>query len=350
MQLVFKPVNGATAGEEKVLDTDFQKFSPSTHGNMRWETMASYLNSAIRKYIIPHVGRAWYDEMASAVQLETELNDQQSEALFLLKSAAAQYAEYESLAGLKVANTDMGPVSQQDREGTARSASAFDYYESRRNAILKADDHLDQLLAYLDSRAKAGDAGFNTYSNSDPYQNEGSDFFRSSSEMEQYLNIKGSRRAFASIIRYFKKAERRYIRPLIGEQFYNELKTEYRTATLSAENEEALGLLQNCLAEYGLYEAIPHISCILQNDGIVIVSATNAFDSTRNSNTIFGQAMIERVQDKSLHDGRLASRELEVHLTTNLDDYPTYRDHHHDAESSVGRPIIGEQDSGAIIL
>lgn len=350
MQLIFKTTDVPAGKEPLVSHTDLKKYSPSTHRNLAWETMSPFVEEGTRRYVIGHVGRDWYEAIAAKYQAGTALSDEETEAVSLLQRAVTHYAIYEFTAGMLTAETDMGTISRRDREGTAQAASGFAYHETRRNAMLSGDAALDDLLAFLTDQVRAENTDFDLFAASPNYLTLGSDFFRTTDEMDEFLNIRGSRRAFKSIARYFKKAEMRYLRPILGVHFYEELASEYFVGTANPVHKEVLRLSRAYLAEVGLIEAIPHISCVLKADAIVIISSTDSFNSAGNSNTLFGQAMIERVQAKAELDAKRAKRELEEELIVNRAAYPTYLANHYDEGAAAGATIVGDANSGALIL
>ncbi|MEL6141573.1 MAG: DUF6712 family protein, partial [Bacteroidota bacterium] len=325
MRLLFK-LGQNPPQNPTVSDTDIREFVPSFHRNMDWLTARPFINPATRKYLIPHIGRAYYDFIADKFDTDAALTESEQEALELMKRVVAFGVSYDFSIEMNIRLSDTGPQQTSDQEGTSSPPSQWAFSTKNWNTITEMDRYLDQLLVFLDQKVKAGETEFDLYKNSDQYENEGSDFFRSVEEMDQYLNIRGSRRAFKSIARYFKEAERKYILPIIGEDFSNELKSQYLDGSLNQQNKNALILIQRCVAQYGLFESIPHISCVLQADSIVIVSTTDGFNSRSISNTLFGQAMIERVRQHAQQEALKERRELINHLLNNADDYPTYRD------------------------
>lgn len=349
MQLLFKVAEDAGA-KPIVGNTDFKRFAPSAHRNMAWENMSVFVGDATRDYVIPHLGKAFYDVIASLYHSENAPNEKQSEAIELLKGAIAQYALYDSFGEMLVRSSDVGAINSRSTEGTAAPASPWSYHESRRNTIRKADRKLDLLLQFLDQEVKAANEDFATYRDSAAYQAEGSLFFPTTDVMDKYINIEGSRRAFVSIARYFRKAELRHLKPVLGQEFFDSLVAKVKAGTLTEAEEKLLPYIRQFMAEWGIFEAIPHISCVMTGNAIFVVSSTDSFTTKGNSNTIFGQAMIDRVQQKAETDARVAQQELINFLTDNKEDYQIYLDNRYDDEADTGILPYGQEDGGSIIL
>lgn len=347
MNLLFKLSNPGIPNPT-VTQSDIKNYVASMHKNMAWETVLPFIAPATREYLIPHIGRTFYDLIATKYNEDEEnLTLEEIEAVELMKQVVAYGVSLDFAIEMNVRLTDTGPQQTSDQEGTSTSPSQWAHSTKNWNTMRKMDKQLDFLLQYLHEHTNIPE--FSTYAISKQYAAEGSDFFRTVDEMNEYLNIEGSRRAFSVIAKYFKKAERRYIAPLLGEDFYNELKDAYFNVAMTEEQSKVITLVQRCVAEYGMVEAIPHLSCVLQNDGIVVVSRMDGFNSRSISNTLFGQAMIERVQQKCEQDATTERRELQSFLLKKADDYPTYLNSDAYPTEDTGLNIYSAGD-GAIIL
>lgn len=348
MRLLFK-LEIPPSGSSIVAYSGIKDYLPQINRNMSWETIEPFLNPAARKYLIPHVGRAFYDVIADAFNDET-ITGPQVEALELMQRVVAHGAALDFSLRMNVNLTDMGPQQNSDKEGTSNSPSQWSFSTTNWNTVREMDQALDSLLLYLDEQIKLDNLVFVDYQSSNAYKKEGSDFFRTVEEMDDYLNIQGSRRAFNRIAKYFKKAERRYILPILGQEFYDELKTAYRSGTTTSEQDVAVEIVQRCVAEFGAYEAIPHISAVWQNDGIVIVSKTDGFTSKSISNTLFGQSMIERVRAHTQEDGEKEIRELKSFLFVNADEYPTYKNSSAYSSEDDTNEMYGGEEAGGVLI
>jgi len=66
------------------------------------------------------------------------------------------------------------------------------------------------------------------------------------------------------------KAQRQYLRPFLGKDFYNEILDDFAASTLSADNQELLdSYLKNMMAHYIVYERLPQINYHVTNSGTV---------------------------------------------------------------------------------
>jgi len=70
---------------------------------------------------------------------------------------------------------------------------------------------------------------------------------------------------------YILPAQRQYLRPFLGKDYYNEILTQVEASTLSADNSTLLNsYLKPALAYFVVYDAFPNISMNITNKGIFI--------------------------------------------------------------------------------
>lgn len=63
-------------------------------------------------------------------------------------------------------------------------------------------------------------------------------------------------------------AEENYIRPVLGLEFYEELRAQTGGASITSDNQEVLDLLKPALAYFVKYEALPQIALPASNKGL----------------------------------------------------------------------------------
>jgi len=79
------------------------------------------------------------------------------------------------------------------------------------------------------------------------------------------------------------KTQRQYVRPLISEDFYEELQTQVAGGSLTPANETLLeNYIQPMLAHYILYEALPSIRNNVTSSGVMDAQSDFAIPSTRS--------------------------------------------------------------------
>jgi len=74
----------------------------------------------------------------------------------------------------------------------------------------------------------------------------------------------------ALVDEYIIKAQRKYIRPLLGEDFYDEILTQSAAASLTSDNTTLVNsYLKPCLSYYVIYESLPQIKNSISSSGVV---------------------------------------------------------------------------------
>ena len=74
----------------------------------------------------------------------------------------------------------------------------------------------------------------------------------------------------ALVAKYIIKAQRKYIRPLLGEDFYDEILTQSAAASLTSDNTTLVNsYVKPCLAYYIIYESLPQIKNNISSSGVI---------------------------------------------------------------------------------
>tara|TARA_Y100001963_G_scaffold151638_1_gene234867 strand:- start:715 stop:1209 length:495 start_codon:yes stop_codon:yes gene_type:complete len=74
----------------------------------------------------------------------------------------------------------------------------------------------------------------------------------------------------ALVEKYIIKAQRKYIRPLLGDDFYDQILTQSAAGSLSTDNSALVtNYLKPCLAYYVIADAFPSIKSNITSSGVV---------------------------------------------------------------------------------
>ena len=331
-------------------ETDFLKYYGGAHRNLHSSTLMPYEEPALRAYLLPHLGRSFYDVLNAYDESGTNDKPRLTEALKLLKRSLVYYMMYDALPDLNVQLTDLGPQQTNDGNGTSNSPSQWSFKAKRWNSMRQADQTLDQLLQFLEEQEGED---FATWRASVERSRQRCSVFSSPREIDQHLNIQGSRRAYDTIIPYFRKAEWRYLEPVLGQEFLKEIATQYaKPEDGKPLHDRAIVLTQRVLAEYGLLMAIPNLTCVIDGEGIVIVSRRDGFDERSGSGLVYNQAAIARLQQSAEGNGATALQDLRAFLRKNADadELTTYKSSDAYPRAEPSNTIISDPDSGAVFL
>lgn len=348
MDLIFK-----ASGADPLLikHSNFREHYPGIHPNTDWASFSPYISKAIRKHLLPWIGRELYDDLATKFQDDETLTTAQAETLELMQNAAAYYAVYQAMPFMNLQLTALGVQQSNDREGTSSPPSQWSFMVTRWNALIQADSSLDQLMQQLADQVAAETAYYDLYKNSAAFNYGASAFFRETQELDAFLNFQGSIRAYKSLIKYVAEAEKRFVKPVLGAEMYAELQGEVEANDLTSENATLLEFVRPLAAAYGLYLAIPHLTLVIESDGFKVVSQTDTMNNRRGLTTETHQRAIESLRQQTEENGHQARSDLTAFLYTNADDYPTFKNSSvYESYVSTDTTYESEDGKGAVFL
>lgn len=323
MKSIFKKTTGSPAATDKVGDYNFKEHYPDVNMNMMWNELNPYIRQATRRYIIPYVGQELYDDIADDIQAGAILTASQTEFVERLRDAVAYSAIMTILPKKKTAITSMGAVENVAKEGTT-SASLWGFRTTLWSVAQDADRCIDEMLSYLEARAKSGDTAFDLWKASDSYNIGKADIFRTTEEFQTYQNINNSRRTYLILLPVIKQATKQHIIPLLGQDQYDELVTAFKADNLTAEQSALLENVRMSVAAWGVYYATNKVPVLPDQDGWRIIGNSDAIDQRAYSAEIT-QGAIVRIRDAAEQDARQNTADLTAFLHENGDDYPTWK-------------------------
>lgn len=317
MDLVFKVVTTPAPAVPVVADTNIQDHFTGMNSQFAWKEVKPTIEQATDNYILPFIGEELYSDLASKYQAGTALTTKQARTLQLLQRAVIYYAAYSLMSEKIAALTPLGVV-QNTPDGGSVPTNQWSFTEKKLDLLSKADTALDKLLQYLDEQT---DAYFDLFFDSEAAQYKTANWIKHTKDLDEYVNIKQSRRSFVSIVPHIARAERDILEPLLCSTLYNALKTPTTDAQLVL-----IPYLKEIAAYKGAAAALPHHRIVIDGDGFRVVSQTDGFTDRRNlTNSVHEQAVGALLT--AYHErGDKAIRALMTYLEANLDTYPDYRD------------------------
>jgi hypothetical protein len=268
------------------------KLFTDVHKQTDWATLKLYVQQAEQSYIIPIMSAAMYKNYSDLINnpanaskpFEEIFTTQQDLTAFnFIAAALANYALYEAFPFLNTAVGDIGVLQQSSKEGTSNPAAQW-RYESRRFAHLSnADRFIDQALAYMEANASF----FADWAASPSYTINKDLFIADSYKLSMYIGTGGSRRAYLALRPHLRMAEKKYIIPAIGQELYNELKTQMQAnpPTLTDDNKTLLPLIEEGLAWAAYFEGLPFLSVKFNNDGVQVISSNDGINNKQAAGT-----------------------------------------------------------------
>lgn len=319
MKLLFKPK--VSTQFTHVKDYNFREHYPGAHANLAWDTLEPFIRQATKSHILTYIGKEQYDDLTTEYHNDS-LSEEQKELVEHLQDAIAYYTAYDAMPILNTNIAAMGVQQAAANDSSSVPTNQWSYKNTRWQTIQKADTFLDQALAYLEDNL----SDFTIYQSSGAYRIHTSNFFTTTTTLNAYLNIQSSRRSFSVLSKYLIKAEERYLLPILGDQFFNDLKTKLKDNTLTNLQKTLIPYLQRVVSEYGLFEAIPHLTLIIESDGFKIISSGDGMDDRKNLTNFTHRDAIESLKYKAEENGRTYTADLIKFLFKKVEDYPLWKE------------------------
>jgi hypothetical protein len=276
------------------------------------EIQPSYLQ-AVDEYIVPALSRAFYNELATA---ENPTEDQ-NKALEYLGRALAHYTHF--LYSF-VNSVQVGSQGIQETSGSSsQPVRQWVGYDYRKSLIRSGDVALDVMLEWLEENAEK----FPTWKNSEAYTKGIDLFFIRADQMKEFCNVSGGRRTYLALRPYIRRAERNYIKPLLGDTLFDQLKLEIKTGEVSSENKKLIEeYIRPALAPLSLLKAIPELSLEMTDEGIKFKSYDNGINKRGMASNEDKSLMFQSLDT----DGNAELKTLEGFLIKNVADYPAFEE------------------------
>jgi hypothetical protein len=343
MDLLFRPID-PQAEDIRVLDTTFEKHYPAIDTNTRWATIEPFVRQATDRYILPHIGSAMYGELMDHID-EGDEDEHLDTFIGYLRDALAHYAMYHALPKLNVVVGDLGVGQNRPTEGNFNATGQWQYKSTMWALIESADASMDIALSYAEARVHAGDDFFHLYAESSGRSRVPA-LYRTTDEMQRYVDIRNSRRTFLRVAPYVDIAYVRHIRPVVGDAFYNDLIGKMDAGTLDAKESGALEHIRRALAMYAMTEAIPAINAIVEGDGVRVATHTDFYDSRNNATPNATEVLIARLAKNAA----TYRADLQEYLYTNADDLPIWKADKYQTDITARRIVTSNERTGGIML
>jgi len=322
MKSIFKKTTGSPAATDKVGDYNFKEHYPDVNMNMMWSELSPYIRQAVRTFLLPFLGQAYYDDIADDIQAGTSLTTHQAEFVERMRDAAAYAAIMTVLPKKKTAITSMGAVEPVGKEGTT-STSLWGFRTTLWSVAQDADRYIDQMLEFLEARAKAGDTNFDLWANDAAFNMGKADLFRTTGEFNTYQNINNSRRTYLALLPILKQATKQHLIPVVSQEQYDALVAAYRADTLTSAQEKLLEKVRMAAAAWAVYYATNKMAILPDQEGWRVISNADAIDQRAYSSEVT-MAAIERIRGAAEQDARQNTADLTAFLAENKADYPLW--------------------------
>lgn len=284
-----------------------------------WESFAPFAKRMEREYIVPAIGRAFYNELLS--YLEGSTTDAITDELIdLLRSASAQLIVSEALSSEGLVNIKDGgaQVNNQENEPYARK---WQVDQVRAKSLANAMGDIDRVLEYLEDNSST----FTTWKGSAAYTAYTDRLVYKTAVFEQYRPIGNSRLTFKALSADVFMCEKVHLVNLMSKEQYTELVDKvHASAALVAPYIDLREHAERFVVYRSLLSAVPQIAVKVSPRGITLEALEVNIEQNQTSkpaDAASRELLMSDLEDKA----RDAASRLKAYLEANADDLPLYK-------------------------
>jgi len=284
------------------------------------ENWFPYIDEAQETFIKPVLGDVLYDQLQSAMNPDSlaqegrPIDGRLVDLLVMIRKPLALYALWLGADEFGVSISSQG--IQVIESPTHKTAPQYRVQNLKENWIRRANTSLDLVLKFLDEH-KEDYPG---------YEPQDADLFiRGTLEFNSEVDIRESRRVFVSLKPIIRSVEKKYIRPTLSAELFDELKSAWQSGEdLTTSQIALLDLIRPALAHLTMARALLEISIDILDWGI-FDTAGNTFASV-SSKQASNKDRISIMAEANQRDGESELKALQQFLdeTASEDVYPAY--------------------------
>ena len=284
------------------------------------ENWFPYIDEAQETFIKPVLGDVLYDQLQGAMNPDDHAPDVRPidgrfvDLLAMIRKPLALYALWLGADEFGVSISSQG--IQVIESPTHKTAPQYRVQNLKENWIRRANTSLDLVLKFLDEH-KEDYPG---------YVCQDADLFiRGTLEFNSEVDIRESRRVFVSLKPVIRSVEKKYIRPALSAELFDELKEALQSDEGLAEEQKVLiGMIRPALAHLTMARALLEISIDVLDWGI-FDTAGNTFANV-SSKQASNKDRISIMAEANQRDGEAELKALQQFLdeSASEDLYPAY--------------------------
>lgn len=296
-------------------------YTPSFNKNVAWESVEPLIRTAEEQFVVPMIGSELHDELLTAYSAYplTPMTTAQEAIIRRLQKAIASFTAFLFVQEMLMQLSDMGPTEStgdkaiMPRQWVTRNSMSYHWKQ--------AHIFLDKALQYLELNANA----YSTWKTSDSFSEQTGSFINRAADLGGYLPTDVNSIVFLKLKPHIKEAERRYIRPVLGPNFFDELLAaiaDKATTALTDAQSQVLHYIRYALSRWALHAAIPYLQMEIGEGGMV----APGFDDGIEKKNKPSLQQINSLWVSSEQAARIFTLDLRNFLDVNAADYPTWSD------------------------
>lgn len=259
-------------------NSDFQDDFKLIDKNMSFKNMEQHISNAEEQYIVKVLGAAQLAEVQDAYTADPSPAISAPLAALLTKcqNAIRELALYIGLPKLNLRISDLGVMKSDSQDYV--SSSGGEMYFARLQYLIDGYKALDALYKFLEENK----ADYPLWTGATVYTQYKSLLVNTTELFSSFVNAVDNRWLFSKLIPQQKNVERMRVRPALGAEFFDDLKSGFADGSLSSDEEELLVDIQNAIALYTYADALTDPTV---RELIRVMNATTA-DELSNKGTL----------------------------------------------------------------
>lgn len=289
--------------------------------SLGFESLAPHIRAAEKQYIIPYLGRDFYTAIdvyynsKDYPQTSHDFNElipyiQHPLILFALTEGAPEL-------GLHISNQGFQIISNENQ----KQAFQWQVKGVKDKWIEQAYLFLEDLLQFIEENEEK--EGYQKWTESDERKNARKLFVRSAAVFNHHFFINSSRRLYASLVPIMVSVEKKHIKPVIGEDFFEELKEQILDNDVEQANQDIIDLIAPAVVHLSMARGIVERGIEIRPEGLY-ENQISMFESVESKNTASREnksALAQQLKTEGLSD----IKALQAYLDDHVDDYPLYK-------------------------
>lgn len=269
-------------------------------------------------YLVPMIGEDFYLELVDAYAQATPPTNELA-AIRKLQPALAWFTFFEMLgnAGIQVGN--QGPGQSISQDGSYLPPAQWRTKEGQRNAYRRANQRLNVALDWLFDRR----ATYATFAASQAHLDDARSFFPRPLDLARQIPMNAASVLWLQLRPVIDEAEERYIRPVLGDALFQEIKTALQGGPISAEQTKLVSQVRTALGHFVRKCAVPNLSIRFAEGGVLEPYFDQGPNGTKDAAISPETAQALWVEDKRAGEYFLNS--LQSWLWENANLFPTYQ-------------------------
>lgn len=295
--------------------------------NTNFDTLKPYITLAQEIYIIPLISQAECTTLLNALDgvsyptVPPSLSSKYQTLLEKTQRCLSFYTMYKILPFLNSSIGDKGVQQLSGKEGNSQPVAQWRYIDRLENHLRDADTSAELLLTFMEENQLV----FTSWAGTTSYTERKNLLLASAKVFNNYFNINNSRSTYIALRPFIETAELKFIRPAIGDEYFEYLKEKIVDGNLANEDIALLPIIRKALAYATMAEALPQLTIDISTSITV-----RTFDDAINKKLAVSKDQYEAVLNNTIGNRDTFVATLKRYMMDNRETYPLYLNSHAD--------------------